>query len=144
MTREDLNPLYQQLGEVVRGLAALGDTIELRHVQAEKIYDLLRADVANLRQDQRDIDEKIDCVIAVMQRDLELLRTDASHSGISIRDLVKAVEMLSKPVSEIIAFKSRVAGIIIRLGVVGSALMWLAEPLYRWFVDSHFLNVRRG
>jgi hypothetical protein len=84
MSEADLNQLYQQMGEVVQGLRALADMIEVRHYQAEKLHDLARGDFATLRQDQRDLEEKVDCVISVMQHDLEGLRAAAGSSRIAL------------------------------------------------------------
>jgi hypothetical protein len=139
MTNSDLHPIYSQLSEVLSGLKSLSETIELRQAQAEKLYDLLRTDVANLRQDQRDIDEKLDCVICVMQHDLEHLRADAAHSTASIGDLLAAVQTLSRPVSDIVALRSRAAGLLVGIGILGSVLLWLAEPVYRWVITNRIL-----
>jgi hypothetical protein len=130
----ELNSLYQQMGEVLRGLRALAETIEVRDSQAQKLQDLVRADLATLRQDQRDLEEKLDCVVCVMQHDLEALRMGAADSGRSIDELVQAVHALRSPVIEIMALRSRAAGIVLAVGVIGSAVLWLAEPLYRWFM----------
>ncbi len=140
MTNLDLNPLYQQVGEVLQGLRALAETIEIRHTQAEKLHDLMRADMVTLRQDQRDVDEKLDCVICVMQHDLESLRTGASTNARSIDELLRVVQELRAPVSEIVALRSRVAGLVLGLGVLGSVAVWLAEPLYRWIVEQHYIR----
>jgi hypothetical protein len=136
----DLNPLYRQMGEVVQSLRALGETIEIRHSQTERLHDLIRTDMATLRQDQRDIEEKLDCAICVMQHDLERLRTGASANERSIDELLRVVQELRAPVADIIALRSRVAGLVLGLGVFGSVAMWLAEPLYRWFVEQHYLK----
>jgi hypothetical protein len=140
MSNPDLNTLYQQMGEVLQGLRALGDTIEIRHSQAEKLHDLIRGDMATLRQDQRDLEEKLDCVICVMQHDLESLRTGASANGRAVDELLRVVQELRAPVAEIVALRSRVAGVVLGLGVLGSVAMWLAEPLYRWIVEQHYLK----
>ena len=138
--RMDLHPLYQQVGEVLQSVRALGETIEIRHLQAEKLHDLMRADMASLRQDQRDLDEKLNCVICVMQHDLENLRTVASSHGRSVDELLRVVHDLSGPVEEIVALRSRVAGVVLSIGVLGSVALWLAEPLYRWVVEQHVLK----
>jgi uncharacterized protein YigA (DUF484 family) len=136
----DLNPLYQQMGEVLQSLRALGETIEIRHSQTERLHDLIRADMATLRQDQRDLEEKLDCAICVMQHDLERLRTGASANERSVDELLRVVQELRGPVADIIALRSRVAGLVLGLGVLGSVAMWLAEPLYRWVVEQHYLK----
>ena len=140
MSEPDVRALYQQIGEVLQGLKALNSCIEIRHSQTEKLQDLARADMATLRQDQRDLEEKLDCVICVMQHDLETLRTGAVASGRSVDELLRVVQELRAPVAEIVALRSRVAGLVLGLGVLGSVAMWLAEPLYRWFVEQHFLK----
>jgi len=140
MSGIDINPLYQQMGEVVQSLRALGETIEIRHSQTERLHDLIRADMATLRQDQRDLEEKLDCAICVMQHDLERLRTGASANERSVDELLRVVQELRGPVADIIALRSRVAGLVLGLGVLGSVAMWLAEPLYRWVVEQHYLK----
>jgi uncharacterized protein YigA (DUF484 family) len=140
MSGLDINPLYQQMGEVVQSLRALGETIEIRHSQTERLHDLIRADMATLRQDQRDLEEKLDCAICVMQHDLERLRTGASANERSVDELLRVVQELRGPVADIIALRSRVAGLVLGLGVLGSVAMWLAEPLYRWVVEQHYLK----
>ncbi len=134
---EELNTLYQQMGEVLRGLRALSETIDIRDQQTQRMQDLVRADLATLRQDQRDLEEKVECVICVVQHDLEALRTGAADSRRSIDDLVGAVNALRKPIVEIMALRSRVAGLIVGVGVLGGAVLWLAEPVYRWAVEHH-------
>ena len=136
----DLNPLYQQMGEVLTGLRALAETIEIRHTQSEKLHDLMRSDMVTLRQDQRDLDDKLDCVICVMQHDLESLRNDATSNARSVDELLRAMQDLRAPVSEIVAMRSRVAGLVLGLGVLGSVAVWLAEPLYRWVVEQQYLK----
>ncbi len=140
MSGVDINPLYQQMGEVVQSLRALGETIEIRHSQTERLHDLIRADMATLRQDQRDLEEKLDCAICVMQHDLERLRTGATANERSVEELLRVVQELRGPVADIIALRSRVAGLVLGLGVLGSVAMWLAEPLYRWIVEQHYLK----
>jgi hypothetical protein len=131
----ELNALYQQMGEVLRGLRALADTIELQDKQTQKMHDLVREDLATLRQDQRDLEEKLDCVVCVMQHDLEALRAGAADSGRSIDEMVNAVHALRTPVMEIMTLRSRAAGLILGMGLLGSALAWLASPFYHWLVE---------
>src|ERR1700723_1551072 len=103
MTLTDINMLYQQMGEVLSKLRALGEMIEVRDEQSTKLHDLVRADLSTLRQDQRDLEEKLDCVICVMQHDLQGLRTDAVDGSRSVDNLVRVVEALQSPVAEIVA-----------------------------------------
>ena len=136
----EMKALYQQVGEVLRGLRALSETIDIRHAQAEKMHDTTRADLSVLRQDQRDLEEKLDCVICVMQHDLEELRMGAVVAARSIDELLGAVRDVRKPVAEIIALRSRAAGLILGLGIFGSAVLWLAEPFYRWSVEHQYFK----
>jgi len=140
MTQQDVNLLYQQVGEVLRGLRALSDSIELRHEQINKLHDLMRSDLTLLRQEQRDLEEKVNLVISGMQRDLEDIRSEACKGARSVDQLLQTMQDLRQPVIEIMMLRSRAAGLILGISVVGSVLMWLAEPIYRWFVEHHFLR----
>jgi hypothetical protein len=75
-----------------------------------------------------------------MQHDITALRNGAGDNARSIGDLVTAVNALRRPISDIVALKSRVAGLMVGLSVVGSTVIWLAEPFYRWLVDSKILR----
>ena len=133
----DVNALYLEIGEVLSGLRALAETIEVRDQQTQKLQDLIRAELSTLRQDQRDLEEKLDCIACVMQHDVEALRSGAAESGRSVDDLVQAMLALRGPVQEIIALRSRAAGLLLGAGLIGSALLWLAAPLYRWIIDAN-------
>jgi hypothetical protein len=138
MTEPDLDRIHQQLGAVMQGLRALAETIELGHDQSALLHDLVRADVATLRRDQKYLEEKLDCVICVMQHDLEQFKCGAITSARSVDALTLAVQELRRPVADIVALRSRIGGLILGLGVIGSAVIWLAEPLYRWLVELHY------
>jgi hypothetical protein len=136
----EMRMLYQQLGEVIRGLQALSEMIEVRQAQAERIFELGRVDIVVVRQDQRDLEEKMDCAICIVQHDLEELRSGAKSAACAIERLVETVNELREPVSEIIAMRSRAAGVILGLGIIGSVLLWLVEPFYHWFVEQQYLK----
>jgi polyhydroxyalkanoate synthesis regulator phasin len=138
MSEPDFGNIQRQLGEVMQGLRALAETIELRHDEAAVLHDLVRADLATLRRDQKYLEEKLDCVICVMQHDLEQFRFGAIASARSVDALTLAVQELRRPVADIVALRSRVAGLILGLGVIGSAIVWLSEPIYRWIVELHY------
>jgi hypothetical protein len=133
----DLTVLYQQMGEVLRGLRALAETIDIRDSQTQKLHDLVRADLATLRQDQRDLEEKLDCVVCVVQHDLSSLRVGAAEHAQTVGELVQAVQSLRVPVNEIMTLRSRAAGLILGVGLLGSAILWLAEPFYEWVIDRN-------
>jgi hypothetical protein len=138
MTETDFARIYDQLAELVRGLRTLATTAELRHDQAAGLHDLIRYDLATLRGDHKDLEEKLDCVILVVQHDLEEFRIGAIAGARAVNALTSAVQELKGPVAEIVAIRSRVAGLILGFGIIGSALVWLAEPIYRWVVELHF------
>jgi hypothetical protein len=127
--------ILPQFGQVLEAIRALGDLMQVRQQQSEKLHDLLRTDVATLRADQRDLDEKLECVICVMQHDLEALRAGSAEQAHAVGELVSAVQALRRPISDIIALRSRVAGVVFGVGVVGSCALWIAEPVYRWLVE---------
>ncbi len=138
MTDVDLHALFQQMGEVVSSIDALRDTIRLRHEQSEQLHGYLRSDLSSLRNDHGDLEEKLDCVICIVQHDVEALRAEAKENSRAVDDLVHAVQALRRPISEIAALRSRVAGVVFSIGVVGSMAIWLAEPFYHWLVENHF------
>ena len=138
MTEPSLDHIHEQLGAVMQGLRALAETIELRHDQFALLHDLVRADLATLRRDQKYLEEKLDCVICVMQHDLEQFKSGAITSARSVDALTLAVQELRRPVADIVALRSRIGGLILGLGVIGSAVIWLAEPLYRWLVELRY------
>jgi hypothetical protein len=140
MVPADMNPLFQQMGAVAEGLRALSDSLELRHAQVDRLHDLLRKEVGILSQDQRDLAEKVDRVICVMQHDLEGLRTEALVGDGTMHQLVAVVQELQKPVAEIVALRSKIAGLILGLGIIGSAAVWLGEPIYRWFITNNYFK----
>jgi hypothetical protein len=138
MSEANFTHIHHQLTELVQGLRSLAETVELRYDQAAVLRDLVRYDLATLRQDQKDLDEKLNCVICVMQHDLEEFKTGAIASVRSVDALTSALQELKGPVAEIVALRSRVAGLILGCGIIGSAVIWLAEPIYRWVVELHY------
>ena len=140
MAQSELHLLFQQMGEVLSGIKTLHETIEIRQAQTEQLHEMVRAELMVLRQDQRELDEKIECVVFVMQHDITALRSGSSDNAQSIGELVEAVNALRRPISDIVALKSRVAGLIVGISFVGSIVIWLAEPIYRWLVDSKLLR----
>jgi hypothetical protein len=140
MAQSELHLLFQQMGEVLSGIKTLHETIEIRQTQTEQLHEMVRSELMVLRQDQRELDEKIECVVFVMQHDMTALRTGSNDNTRSISDLVEAVNALRRPISDIVALKSRVAGLIVGISFVGSIVIWLAEPIYRWLVDSKLLR----
>lgn len=128
--------LFQQMGEVLSGIRGLHDAMEIRQAQAEQLHELVRSDIATLRRDHRDLEEKFDCMSFVAQHDLEALRCGAAENARSIDVLVASLATLRRPVDQILALKSRLAGILLASSVLGSGVLWVAEPIYRWLVDA--------
>ena len=138
MSQNDMHVLFQQMGEVLSGIRALHDMIDIRQAQADQMHELLREELATLRRDQRELEEKVDCIVCIVQHEMEVLRADAAENMRSIGGMIGIVEDLRKPVAEILGLRSRVAGLVFGAGVVGSAALWLAEPIYSWFVNASF------
>ncbi len=138
MAQNDMHLLFQQMGEVLTGIRGLHETIDIRQAQAEQLHDLVRADLATLRQDQRELEEKFECIVSIVQHEMETLRSDAAEHARSIGNMIVAVEELRRPIADILGLKSRVAGLVFGAGVVGSAALWLAEPVYSWLVNATF------
>ena len=139
----EVHLLYQQMGEMLSNLRSLADMIAVRDEQSVRLNDLVRHDLSTLKQDQRDLEDKLNCVVCVMQNDMQMLKVGAADGARSVDELVKAVQELRSPVAEIVALRSRAAGLIFGLGIFGSAVLWLAEPVYRWFVDQHYLAMAK-
>jgi hypothetical protein len=140
MEETELHLLCQQMSEVLSGVRSLQQAIELRQAQAEQLQELVRSELMILRRDQRELEEKMDCMVFVMQHDVSALRCGTVDNTRSIDELVAAVESLRRPINDIVLLKSRIAGLIFGIGLVGSAVLWLAEPVYRWFVDTKLLR----
>ncbi len=144
MAESELDLLFQQMSELLSGVRNLHDTIELRQAQTDQLQDLVRSELTILRRDQRELEDKMDCMVFVMQHDVSALRCGTVDNTRSIDDLVAAVEGLRKPITDIVLLKSRIAGLIFGLGLVGSVVLWLAEPVYRWFVDAKLMRHLTG
>jgi len=140
MVQAELHLLFQQMGEVLTSIRSLHETIELRQSQTEQLQELVRSELHVLRQDQRELEEKMECFVFVLQHDVGGLRTDSLENTRSIGDLVAAVEALRRPIGDIVTLKSRVAGLVFGAGLVGSAVLWLAEPIYHWLVEMKLLR----
>jgi|GEM_PF-2995844 len=136
MAQSEMNLLFQQMGEVLTGVRALHDMIDLRQAQSEQLHALMRADLAILRQDQRELEEKFECIVCIVQHEMESLRGTSAENARSMTEIVGAVEALRRPVADILGLKARVAGLVFGAGIMGSAAIWLAEPIYSWFVNA--------
>ena len=135
MSQSDMHLLFQQMGEVLSGIRSVHDTIAIRQAQAEQLHDLVRSDLATLRRDQRDVEEKLDFMMCMAKSDIDVLRSSSNENTRSIGALVEGLEALRRPIIEIVALKSRLAGLLLAASVLGSGSLWLAEPVYRWFID---------
>ncbi len=138
MAQTEMHLLFQQMGEVLTGVRALRDTIDLRQAQAEQLHDIVRGDIASLKHDQRDLEEKFECIVFIVQHEMEALRASATANARLSDDMVGAIEALRRPVAEILSLKARAAGLVFGAGLIGSAALWLAEPVYGWIVNATF------
>lgn len=135
MSEHDMHLLFQQMGEVLSGIRALHEKGEIRQTQVEQLHNLLRCDLNVLKREQHDLDEKFSCFTYVIQHDVESLRSNHVENSRAFLEVVRAMEALKRPMVEIMALKSRVAGLLLGVGFIGSAAIWLAEPVYRWIID---------
>ncbi len=130
--------LSEQVREVHLGLIALSSMIEAGNLQSDRVQGSTHSDMTLLRREHKELEEKLEHAICGMQCDLEALRSCSSSNARSIEELLAVVQELRAPVQEMVALRSRVGGLILGLGVLGSVTMWLAEPIYRWIVEHHF------
>ncbi len=140
MAQSEMHLLFQQMGEVLNSVRGLHDTIGNRQGQAEQLHELVRTDLATLRRDQRELEEKFECIVLIVQHEVESLRSGTAEHGQSIGEMIEAIDALRRPIAEILGLKSRVAGLVFGAGIIGSAALWLVEPVYGWFVNTVFLK----
>lgn len=140
MIQGDLHVLFQRMDEVLNGIRGIHDVIDIRQAQAEQLYEILRSDLSILSRDQHDLEGKLDCMAFVAQHDIEKIRSSNTDHARSIQVLVSTVDALKQPIDELVALKSRVAGILFAVGLFGSGALWLAEPVYRWFINTKLEN----
>ena len=136
MPQNDMHLLFQQMGEVLSGIRGLHDTIDIRQAQAEQLHDLVRQDIAVLRRDQRELEEKFDCAAFIAQHDIEGLRASSNENSRLVEGIAHAVDALRRPIVELTMIRSRVTAFLFIIGILGSCSVWLAEPVYRWFIDA--------
>ena len=138
MAQSEMHLLFLQMGEVLTGIRGLHDTVDIRQAQAEQLHDLVRADLATLRRDQRELEEKFECIVSIVQHEMETLRSGTAEHSRSIGEMIQAIDTLRKPIADILGLKSRVAGLLFGAGLIGSAALWLAEPIYSWLINASF------
>ena len=138
--KDDIHLLFHQMGEVLSSVRGLYGTIDIRHAQAEQLYVLVRSDLTVLRHDQRELEEKLDRIFWLAQQDIEKLRLRNAEDDRSVDELILSVNALKQPIAEMATLKARVAGLLLAIGTIGSAALWLAEPAYRWLVESSFVR----
>lgn len=138
MAQSDMHVLFQQMGEVLTGIRALHDMMDVRQAQAEQLHGLVRADIATLRSDQRELEEKFECVVCIVQHEMEALRQSTAENARLVDDIASVVDKLRQPIADVLGLKARAAGLLFGLGLVGSAALWLAEPVYGWFISAGF------
>ena len=136
----DVNPLYQQMGELLGSLKALHDKVDIRHSQAEKQSEALQAEIRNVKHDQRDLEQKLDGAVYVVKQDVDALKATSSGATRALGDLVAAVDALKKPVEEIMALRARAMGVLLAISTLGSVFLYFFGPLYHWAL-GHMLGV---
>ena len=138
MAQSDMHLLFQQMGEVLTGVRGLHDMMDVRQAQSEQLHGLVRADLATLRQDQRDLEEKFECVVCIVQHEMEALRSNTAENARLVDEMTSVIDNLRQPIADVLGLKARAAGLVFGLGLVGSAALWLAEPIYSWLISTGF------
>ncbi len=135
MPASEMNPLYQQIGEILSGLKALHDKVDIRHAQAEKLGDLLQAELRTVKHDQRDLEQKLDGAVYFIKQDVDSLKAATVVTSRSLEELKVSVETLKHPVEEIMALRSRAMGVLLAVSTLGSVFVYFFGPLYHWAID---------
>ena len=133
---DDIHLLFQQMGEALSGIRGLYNAADIRQAQTEQLYDLVRSDLTSLRYDQRVLEDKFERMSCLARHDIESLRISNLKGSRSIQDLVASVNALKRPIAEMVTLKSRATGVLFIVGVIANCAFWLAEPLYRWLIET--------
>lgn len=136
----DVNPLYQQMGELLGSMKALHDKVDIRHTQAEKQSEAVQAEIRNVKHDQRDLEQKLDGAVYLVKQDVDALKATSNGATRALGELVAAVDALKKPVEEIMALRARAMGVLLALSTLGSVFLYFFGPFYHWAL-SHMLGV---
>ncbi len=128
----DMNPFYQQMGELLGSLKALHDKVDIRHTQAEKQGEALQAEIRNVKHDQRDLEQKLDGAVYLVKQDVDAMKQTSSGTTRALGELVAAVDALKKPVEEIMALRARAMGVLLALSTFGSVFLYFFGPAYHW------------
>ena len=128
----DMNPFYQQMGELLGSLKALHDKVDIRHTQAEKQSEALQAEIRNVKHDQRDLEQKLDGAVYLVKQDVDAMKQTSSGTTRALGELVAAVDALKKPVEEIMALRARAMGVLLALSTFGSVFLYFFGPAYHW------------
>ena len=91
MTSSEMNPLYQQMGELLGSMKALHDKVDFRHAQAEKQSEAVQAEIRNVKHDQRDLEQKFDGAVYVVKNDVDALRAASGVASRALDELTIAV-----------------------------------------------------
>lgn len=135
MAISEINPLYQQMGELLGSIKALHDKVDFRHAQAEKQSEAVQAEIRNIKHDQRDLEQKLDGAVYVVKNDVDALKAASGLTSRALDDLTVAIGALKKPVEEIMALRARAMGVLLAFSTLGSVFLYFFSPLYHWAVE---------
>ena len=135
MTSSEMNPLYQQMGELLGSMKALHDKVDFRHAQAEKQSEAVQAEIRNVKHDQRDLEQKFDGAVYVVKNDVDALKAASGVTSRALDELTAAIGALKKPVEEIMALRARAMGVLLAISTLGSVFLYFFSPLYHWAIE---------
>lgn len=135
MTSSEMNPLYQQMGELLGSMKALHDKVDFRHAQAEKQGEAVQAEMRNIKHDQRDLEQKFDGAVYVVKNDVDALKAASGVTSRALDELTAAIGALKKPVEEIMALRARAMGMLLAVSAIGSVFLYFISPFYHWMVE---------
>lgn len=136
MSLDEVNILYQQMGEVLSKLRGLNELISLTDKNSQGNLATLRGDLSAIRDEHRALEGRVDVVVHKMHENLHRLEGGAANLERSMSDMVDAVKRLEIPVAELVALRAKLGGFVVGAGMLGSAGLWIVEPMYRWAVEQ--------
>ena len=135
MTSSEMNPLYQQMGELLGSMKALHDKVDFRHAQAEKQGEAVQVEIRNIKHDQRDLEQKFDGAVYVVKNDVDALKAASGVTSRALDELTAVIGALKKPVEEIMALRARAMGMLLAVSTIGSVFLYFFSPFYHWIVE---------
>jgi len=120
----ELNRVFMQVGELVGSMKALHEKIDHRAAAAEKQSDLVRAELRNVKDDLRELEQKNDEAVHLLAIDVSMIKKSQD-------EMAEAVNELRKPVQEIMTLRARAMGAFLVLGPIGAAALYFIPEAWR-------------